>query len=92
MHNALLIDEVQRQIFRFCTSQDLAHLASCTHAFLDAALDLRWRDLSSIVGLLLLIPGVELQEGVIVRFFVFRVEEKHRAQARIVLGQKCYFP
>ncbi|KAH8833106.1 hypothetical protein DL96DRAFT_1705129 [Flagelloscypha sp. PMI_526] len=65
MHNALLIDEVQRQIFRFCTSQDLAHLASCTHAFLDAALDLRWRDLSSIVGLLLLIPGVELQEGVI---------------------------
>lgn len=66
MHNALLIDEIQRLIFSFCLHKDLAFLACACHAFSPAALDLRWQSLSSVVGLLLLIPGVQLTDNTLV--------------------------
>ncbi|KDR80700.1 hypothetical protein GALMADRAFT_1100723 [Galerina marginata CBS 339.88] len=63
MHSALLIDEVLRQIFHFCSENNLHSLvcaARSCKAWKDPALDFVWVRLSSLTPLLLLLPGFSI--------------------------------
>lgn len=76
MQPALLIDEILRHIFEYASEDGLGTLralaASC-QAWQGLALDYLWIRLSSVVPLLLLIPGVSLVHGVYVRQLYTRI-------------------
>jgi hypothetical protein len=60
MHPVLLIDEILRHIFSFCSYYDRASLVSAAQsckAWKDPALDFLWYRLASIEPLLLILHG-----------------------------------
>lgn len=72
MHPALLVDEILRQVFDFCSEHGRATLLSLAlscKAWKDPALDHLWIRLSSLAPLLHLVPGVALVDGVHVSAF-----------------------
>lgn len=69
MHQALLIDEIVRDIFSICAEErhgSLCRLARCCKSWRDPALDNLWRRLACMTPLLRLLPGFEEKDGVFV--------------------------
>ncbi|KIM44696.1 hypothetical protein M413DRAFT_67066 [Hebeloma cylindrosporum] len=97
MHPVLLIDEILRHIFLFCSYQDRASLvfaAQTCKAWKDPALDFLWYRLASIEPLLPILHGaLSLGEAHNFQSYAHRVRHiAHRLEVKDYLGSPAYSP
>ncbi|KAL0953805.1 hypothetical protein HGRIS_004987 [Hohenbuehelia grisea] len=84
MHQALLIDEIIRNILQCCTDDDksvLARAAQCCKAWRGPALDELWNGLDSLDPLVQLLPDIETSQATIVQARGSTVEGKTSFEA-----------
>jgi hypothetical protein len=71
-HHALTVPDVVREIISKLAEednkQDLFSAAQCCKAFTNPSLDMLWRNMTSIVPLLNLVPGFRQNQDSVVKF------------------------